>query len=196
MHINADKFVTDGDAITFAGDAGARLGCCTISKPRDLRSCTTTKTAYCSLMGNASGNIKIVESDCTNGQTEVHFKGTIDCPSCGNTDHGFHVHASGALYDGDENFSCSATGSHFSDGDDGSTANASLHHGAPWDANRHYGDLGNVELCSATKKISVDIVDRVLSLDSSRDGYMLGRGMVLHAKSDDLGTSNPANPVR
>jgi Cu-Zn family superoxide dismutase len=87
--------------------------------------------------------------------------------------HGFHVHELG---------DCSAP--------DGTSAGGHYNpkgepHGAPTDAHRHTGDLGNVE-ASAEGTATLDWVDPNVALSGERS--VLGRGVIVHAKKDDLKT--------
>jgi Cu-Zn family superoxide dismutase len=84
--------------------------------------------------------------------------------------HGFHVHEFG---------DCSApdftsAGGHFNPGGQA--------HGAPGDAKRHAGDLGNIE-AAADGKAPVSHTDVLLKLDGA-----VGRAVIVHAKADDLKT--------
>ncbi|HEY7412274.1 MAG TPA: superoxide dismutase family protein [Vicinamibacteria bacterium] len=87
--------------------------------------------------------------------------------------HGFHVHEFG---------DCSApdftsAGSHFNP--------AGHPHGAPGDAKRHAGDLGNLA-AGGDGTATVDHTDTVLSLDGAH--AVVGRAVIVHAKADDLKT--------
>src|SRR5439155_23643210 len=90
--------------------------------------------------------------------------------------HGFHIHEFG---------DCSAA--------DGSSAGGHFNptgqpHGAPKDEHRHTGDLGNVE-AGADGTATLEWMDPHLTLMGS--GGLLGRGVIVHAKPDDL-KSQPA----
>ncbi|KAF8158101.1 superoxide dismutase [Crassisporium funariophilum] len=84
---------------------------------------------------------------------------------------GFHVHQSGDLSGG-----CLSAGPHFNPF--GKT------HGAPADSNRHIGDLGNVETDDAGTANFV-ISDKLISLNGPTS--IVGRAIVVHAGTDDLG---------
>ncbi len=84
--------------------------------------------------------------------------------------HGFHVHEFG---------DCSApdftsAGGHFNPG--------AQPHGAPADAKRHAGDLGNIE-AGADGSATVAHTDSALKLAGA-----VGRAVIVHAKADDLKT--------
>lgn len=84
--------------------------------------------------------------------------------------HGFHIHEFG---------DCSATdassaGSHFNP--------MKKPHGAPDAAERHAGDLGNLEADSAGKA-HLELKDSMLKL--SGENSILGRGVIVHEKVDD-----------
>ncbi|GLB38397.1 putative destroys radicals which are normally produced within the cells and which are toxic to biological systems [Lyophyllum shimeji] len=92
-----------------------------------------------------------------------------------NLDHnalrGFHVHQFGDLGNG-----CLAAGPHYNP--------YNKTHGAPTAAKRHVGDLGNVK----TNNIGVavfDITDREIKLNGPLS--VIGRAVVVHAGTDDLG---------
>jgi Cu-Zn family superoxide dismutase len=84
--------------------------------------------------------------------------------------HGFHIHEFG---------DCSAT--------DASSAGGHFNpmkkpHGAPDAAERHAGDLGNLE-ADSTGKAHVELKDSMLKL--SGENSILGRGVIVHEKVDD-----------
>ena len=58
-------------------------------------------------------------------------------------------------------------------------------HGSPEDADRHTGDLGNI-FANDEGVATINIVDNQISLLNSRRN-ILGRGVVIHADTDDLG---------
>lgn len=87
--------------------------------------------------------------------------------------HGFHVHEFGDLADPEGK----SAGGHFNPG--------KQPHGGPDSAERHEGDLGNIE-ADAQGVANVDVVGRGLKLH-----FVLGRSIVVHAKADDL-KSQPA----
>ena len=84
--------------------------------------------------------------------------------------HGFHIHEFG---------DCSAT--------DASSAGGHFNpmkkpHGAPDAAERHAGDLGNLE-ADSTGKAHLELKDNMLKL--SGENSILGRGLIVHEKVDD-----------
>lgn len=90
--------------------------------------------------------------------------------------HGFHVHEFG---------DCSAK--------DGASAGGHFNpqnspHAAHDSAQRHVGDLGNLE-AGADGKARVDLTDSMMKLDGPNS--ILGRGVIVHAQADDL-KSQPA----
>ena len=62
--------------------------------------------------------------------------------------------------------------------------NFQAQHGAPNDPLRHVGDLGNIQV-GEDGVAQVDGIDHYLSLLGVRGA--IGRGIVVHAKPDDLG---------
>lgn len=77
--------------------------------------------------------------------------------------HGFHVHEFGDQTDG-----CTSAGAHFNP--------LEKNHGAPDAAERHVGDLGNVE-ADASGKAILDITDKMISLTGEHS--VIGRCMVV-----------------
>ncbi|KAF7365159.1 NAD(P)-bd-dom domain-containing protein [Mycena venus] len=87
---------------------------------------------------------------------------------------GFHIHQSGDLTDG-----CLSAGPHFNP--------FSKNHGAPSDTERHVGDLGNIKTDEAGTA-SFEFEDSLISLNGPLS--IVGRAVVLHAGTDDLGRGN------
>ncbi|KXN88291.1 Superoxide dismutase [Cu-Zn] [Leucoagaricus sp. SymC.cos] len=88
-----------------------------------------------------------------------------------NAKRGFHVHEWGDLTDG-----CTTAGSHFNPF--GKT------HGGPTDSVRHVGDLGNINT-DAKGEAKFTFKDPVISLNGVAS--IIGRAVVVHAGTDDLG---------
>ena len=87
--------------------------------------------------------------------------------------HGFHVHEFGDLSSTDG----LATGGHFNPDKE--------KHGGPDDKERHAGDLGNI-VADETGKVTLKMTDKLIRL--SGDHSIVGRGLIVHAKEDDLKT--------
>jgi Cu-Zn family superoxide dismutase len=93
-------------------------------------------------------------------------------------DHGFHIHEFG---------DCSApdgtsAGGHFNP--------AGAPHAGPHDAQRHAGDMGNVA-AGADGTATIDYVDAQASFEGATS--ILGRGVIVHEKADDLKTQPTGN---
>ncbi|XP_046361270.2 superoxide dismutase [Cu-Zn]-like [Haliotis rufescens] len=86
------------------------------------------------------------------------------------TKHGYHVHQYGDLSDG-----CTSTGGHYNP--------FNMTHGAPFDQIRHVGDFGNIPAHDGIVKHYHR--DRVASIFGRYS--ILGRAIVIHAGTDDLG---------
>ncbi len=92
--------------------------------------------------------------------------------------HGFHIHEFG---------DCSAP--------DGASAGGHfnphhMQHGGPDAAVRHAGDFGNLE-ADASGKAHYERVDTMISLDGAES--IIGHGVIVHAKEDDLKTQPTGN---
>ena len=84
--------------------------------------------------------------------------------------HGFHIHEFGDCSAAD----ASSAGGHFNP--------MKKPHGAPDAAERHAGDLGNLE-ADSTGKAHLELKDSMLKL--SGENCILGRGVIVHEKVDD-----------
>lgn len=92
--------------------------------------------------------------------------------------HGFHVHEFGDCSAPD----ATSAGGHFNP--------TQMTHGAPTDAARHSGDLGNIV---ADEKGVADLewVDPMMQLSGPQS--IIGRAVIVHAKEDDLKTQPTGN---
>lgn len=122
--------------------------------------------AVCVLKGDSAvtGTVKFEETDGS-----VTVTGSISGLVAGK--HGFHVHQFG-----DNTNGCTSAGPHFNPR--GKT------HGAPADAERHVGDLGNVT-AGDDGVAQFNISDNQLKLTGPDS--IIGRTVVIHADVDDLG---------
>jgi Cu-Zn family superoxide dismutase len=91
--------------------------------------------------------------------------------------HGFHVHRLGNLLD-----NCNSVCSHYNP--------RNRQHGAPNSLNAHAGDLGNITANSRGECHDTFIVQTFTLVD------VLGRSLVIHADTDDLGRGNNAESLR
>ncbi|KYR02418.1 superoxide dismutase [Tieghemostelium lacteum] len=123
--------------------------------------------AICVLKGEkVSGVVKFTQD---NKDSPINVEYEINGLEEGN--HGFHVHQFGDTTNG-----CLSAGPHFNPF--GKT------HGSPTDENRHVGDLGNI---IATKEGNAKgvITDKLVTLFGEHT--IVGRTMIVHAGTDDLG---------
>lgn len=87
--------------------------------------------------------------------------------------HGFHVHEFGDCSSPD----AKSAGGHF---------NPKKHeHGGPHAEKRHVGDLGNIE-ADSNGNVDYEVVDKHLSFHGETS--IIGRGLIVHEKADDLKT--------
>lgn len=89
-----------------------------------------------------------------------------------NTSIGFHIHTTSNFTNG-----CDSAGSHYNP--------ENKNHGGPSDSNRHVGDLGNIIFDPNTRAATVQITDTVITLVGKES--VVGRSLVLHKGTDDLG---------
>lgn len=104
---------------------------------------------------------------------EVDGKTTINATIKGLTKgkHAIHIHEFGNLREG-----CQSCGAHYNPY--GKT------HGGPLDAERHVGDMGNLESDGVNDTL-FKIVDTQIRLTGTHN--VLGRSVVIHKDEDDLG---------
>jgi Cu-Zn family superoxide dismutase len=107
--------------------------------------------------------------------TKMHVYGEISGLTPG--EHGFHVHEYGVW-----NEDGMATGGHFNP-----TGEAHAGHDSP---RRHVGDMGNVK-ADENGVAKVDLEDELMSFEGANS--ILGRGLVVHEKADDLKTAPSGN---
>lgn len=93
-------------------------------------------------------------------------------------EHGFHIHEFGDTSSPD----AMSAGGHFNPG--------KAPHSAPSEAKRHVGDLGNIE-ANAKGVAKISVLDKALSFSGSHS--ILGRGLIVHEKADDLKTQPTGN---
>jgi Cu-Zn family superoxide dismutase len=106
----------------------------------------------------------------------MHVQGTVSGLAPGG--HGFHVHEFGDCSAAD----FTSAGGHFNP--------KQQPHGAPDAAQRHEGDMGNI-IAGADGTAKVDYTDSHLSFEG--EGSILGRGVIVHEKADDLKTQPTGN---
>lgn len=92
--------------------------------------------------------------------------------------HGFHIHEWGDCSSKDG----AAAGGHFNP--------RGAPHGAPDAAQRHAGDLGNID-ANAEGVAHLEFNDSVMKLTGP--GAIIGRGVIVHANADDLKTQPTGN---
>ncbi|XP_050052656.1 superoxide dismutase [Cu-Zn]-like [Dermacentor andersoni] len=116
--------------------------------------------------GNASGYVSFHQDPDSKNVTV--FGNITNIPD---GKHGFHVHEYGDLSNG-----CLSTGSHYNPNN--------KNHGAPNAEDRHVGDLGNIVADDCGVAV-VNLTDHLLSLNG--ENSIIGRAVVVHAGTDDLG---------
>lgn len=92
--------------------------------------------------------------------------------------HGFHIHELGDCNCDDGK----CTGGHFNP--------AGRKHGAPSAAERHVGDLGNIE-AGADGRSKGEMIDKLVTLNGPQS--VVGRAILVHADPDDLATDPTGN---
>ncbi|PTB36390.1 Superoxide dismutase [Cu-Zn] [Trichoderma asperellum] len=121
------------------------------------------------LRGDAkvSGTV-IFEQASEGAPTTITYNITGNDP---NAKRGFHIHTFG-----DNTNGCTSAGPHFNP--------FNKNHGAPSDEVRHVGDLGNIET-DAQGNAKGTITDNLVQLIGPNS--VIGRTVVVHAGTDDLG---------
>jgi len=125
--------------------------------------------AVCVVRGdsNITGSITF-EQASESSPTKITWDITGHDP---NAKRGMHIHTFG-----DNTNGCISAGPHFNPY--GKT------HGAPEDENRHVGDLGNIET-DAQGNSKGEVLDQIIKLIGPES--IIGRTIVVHAGTDDLG---------
>jgi superoxide dismutase, Cu-Zn family len=109
----------------------------------------------------------------TQGGSTIHVHAEISGLTPG--DHGFHIHEFGVWSEDGL-----AAGAHFNP--------TKAPHAGPDSPKRHIGDLGNVT-ANANGNVTFDLDDQHLTFHGAHS--ILGRGVVIHEKADDLKTQQP-----
>jgi Cu-Zn family superoxide dismutase len=114
----------------------------------------------------------------TFSQTGDKIKVVADIEELTPGKHGFHIHEWGDCSSQDG----AAAGGHYNP--------TGVPHAAPEAAQRHAGDLGNIE-ASADGVAHLEFNDSVMKFSGS--GSIIGLGMIIHANADDLKTQPTGN---
>lgn len=144
---------------------------------------------YLYLFGTNSPKVAVLRGDkavsgtVTFEQTSESEPTTISWEITGNDANalrGFHIHTFG-----DNTNGCTSAGPHFNP--------FSKEHGAPEDDNRHVGDLGNITTDSngVAKGTKQDLLVKLLGANS-----VIGRSVVVHDGTDDLGKGGHADSLK
>ena len=92
--------------------------------------------------------------------------------------HGFHVHEFGDISSDDG----SSAGGHFNP--------TGMHHSMPMSANRHAGDMGNID-ADEQGNAHLDYIDPVMKLNGPNS--IIGHAVIIHEKEDDFKTQPTGN---
>jgi Cu-Zn family superoxide dismutase len=92
--------------------------------------------------------------------------------------HGIHIHECGDCTAPDG----ASAGGHFNP--------KTMNHGAPMDAMRHEGDMGNIE-ADESGNAHIEYVDKTMSFNG--DASIIGRSVIVHQNEDDLKTQPTGN---
>ncbi|EPT05327.1 hypothetical protein FOMPIDRAFT_1156103 [Fomitopsis schrenkii] len=149
--------------------AGAFLFWVVFLRPASTPTAPVVTKAIAILKGDhgASGTVTLVQSAPAAKVTIIGELQGLDPRA----QRGFHIHTGGDLSSG-----CASAGSHFNP--------FSEPHGAPTDVSRHVGDLGNVQ-SDAQGEAKFTIEDSLVTLNGPLS--VVGRSIVLHTGTDDLG---------
>jgi Cu-Zn family superoxide dismutase len=119
-----------------------------------------------------------VEGKVTFAKAEGGVKVNVHVTGLTPGKHGFHIHEFGDCSAADG----ASAGGHFNPSTES--------HGAPGDAQRHTGDLGNIE-AGANGVADLEYTDSRASFDGANS--VLGRGVIVHAGTDDFKTQPTGN---
>ena len=119
---------------------------------------------------NVEGRVTFTQDGST-----IHVHAEISGLTPG--EHGFHIHEFGVWSEDGM-----ASGGHFNP--------AKEPHAGPTKPMRHVGDLGNVT-ANANGNATLDLDDHILSFHGAHS--IIGRGLVVHEKVDDLKTQPTGN---
>jgi len=104
-------------------------------------------------------------------KTDVGIKVVADLYGLSAGKHGFHIHEYGDC----TNLEGASAGGHFNP--------ENKQHGAPIDASRHVGDLGNV-VAGEDGKAHYEWIDTKITFSGKNS--IIGRGIIVHANEDDF----------
>ena len=111
-------------------------------------------------------------------KTEGGVKVVADLQGLSKGKHGIHIHECGDCTAPDG----ASAGGHFNP--------MSKSHGAPMDAMRHAGDMGNIE-ADDMGKAHLEYLDITITLEG--EGSIIGRSVIVHKNEDDLKTQPTGN---
>ena len=162
-------------ASVIAATALLLAGCSSVSVP--FVQTPTEPTAIVQLEprsgSNVSGNVTFTEVG-----DKVRVKGDIGGHLPGMR--GWHIHEKGDCSDP----KAMSAGGHFNP--------RSHKHGAPSDAERHAGDMGNL-LFDERGRAEIDVMVSGISTSSGKPDNIIGRALIIHMDRDDLKTDPTGN---
>ncbi|CEI60928.1 unnamed protein product [Fusarium venenatum] len=164
---------------TFVPGSSLRAGVSWLSK----QSCAlNTKLTYFPTVSVLRGDSKVsgtvvFEQESESAPTTITWDITGNDP---NAKRGFHIHTFG-----DNTNGCTSAGPHFNP--------HNKTHGAPSDETRHVGDLGNVET-DAQGNAKGSVTDSLIKLIGPHS--VIGRTVVVHAGTDDLGKGDSEESLK
>lgn len=146
----------------------------TMTKNTSSLNVTKPVSAVAVLEGPVKGTVRFVE-ESSKVKISVDISGLKP-----NRKHGFHVHEAGDLTDG-----CTSACAHFNP--------FGTAHGGPDSKIRHVGDLGNI-LADKNGKAKYSFYDSMIKLRGKCN--IIGRAIVVHADTDDLGLGGNAESLK
>lgn len=146
-----------------------------LSNDYSYASCRLQPNSVGNSGSNVNGYVYLRQKPSSQIEIKVDLNGFS-----GAGNYGFHVHEVADFSNG-----CNSFGGHFNPY--GKT------HGGPQDEVRHVGDWGNLAVDS-NGQIQTTMTDRLASLFGSES--IVGRGIVVHAGTDDLGRGGDAGSLK
>jgi Cu-Zn family superoxide dismutase len=166
LGFGCDHLKADSEGAKKTVAAGGKVA---VAKVQPSKAATTQPS-----WGKSNGTVTFTQLEGDKVKVVVDLQGVPPGP------HGFHIHEKADLSAPD----LSSAGAHFNPG--------GHKHGGPESAERHAGDLGNVD-ADVSGNIKKELTVAGLSVGTGAADDVVGRSVILHAKADDLKSDPSGN---